>query len=161
MPKPKASQVYKVEVDEDDPSLFLVLPSDKDYEIYIQSIFGSMFIYANDEDHKMFVIKGNGDSVLITFNANPQKDLKTNIEIMALEKDALFYVEYRPKNTQVNFQQVKFGSSTEISFDIVMECATKGCLFDHIIKSGGFIASSPKTTPPKISIFGDFKYFAW
>ena len=116
LPKPFATQIYKVETEGDDSSLLLSLPSDKNYEMYIQTAYGSMMVYSRDEDRKSFVIKGTGDSVLINFNANEQFVL-TSIEILALEDDSIFYVDYRPRFANDNLEDLKFGASTEISFD--------------------------------------------
>ncbi|MCQ2815961.1 MAG: hypothetical protein MJ252_01725, partial [archaeon] len=117
LPKPHSSQIYKVEVEGDDSSMILSLPSDRDYEMFIQSAVGSMLIYSRDEDRKTFRIKGNGDSVLITFNENENPEIITFIEVTALEDDSIFYVDYRPRNKNDNFDKLKFGSSSEISYD--------------------------------------------
>ncbi|MCQ2816135.1 MAG: hypothetical protein MJ252_02605, partial [archaeon] len=117
LPKPKASQIYKVETEGEDSSLIMSIPSDKDYEIHIQSIYGAMLIYARDEDNKNFFIKGNGDSVLITFNENLDESIHSSLEIIALEDDSLFFVEYKPRYAKDNLDKIKFGSSTEISYD--------------------------------------------
>mgnify|MGYP003294453854 CR=1 FL=1 len=119
IPKPFATQIYKVETgtEEDDYSLTLTLPSDKDYEIFIQVCYGSMYVNANDEDEKQFILKGNGDGVIVGFSANPGEGIVTTVEIIATEDNSIFYVDYRPRLLDDAIEELKFGTTTEVAFD--------------------------------------------
>jgi hypothetical protein len=121
LPKPSTTQLFeacKNEEDKDEQITF-ILPNDKDFSIYIKSIIGNFIITSNDESKKNFALKGNGDSILVTFNAQESEKFVTSIEIDPMIGENLFILSYIPIPPKDNIAEIQLGSSTEISLDDV------------------------------------------
>ncbi len=118
-PKSQTQQLFRLYSDGIDiKDLNMDLPSDRNYEMYFKVVSGIFIVYANDEDNKQFTVTGNGDSVIINFNEQPsESQLNTNVQIIPVGGDCIFFVDYRPRAQNDILTLVRFGSSTEISYD--------------------------------------------
>lgn len=112
VPNPAAVQIFTVG---DKEPLKLSLPSNNEYSIYITSVVGVGTIGFNGG--KQISLKSGRDTIILSTVGQKLRDL----EITNIEGDGnpyfQFYIEYKVRPENQNFDELEYGSSGDVSYE--------------------------------------------
>ena len=152
-PKSHGEQLFSVI----DNQLRLAFPDNYGIMVDIIAIYGQAEIFWKNEPDKIFNLNGNGDIITLCY----RELIKENKYIYQLvikrkvdnnsKKDTrfVFYIKYHLRDPEINFDEISYGKTTEISYqnnyfpislfskidsrynDINIGVTFKDCLFDE------------------------------
>ena len=116
-PNPSTEQLLSVS---EDTKLTLTFFTTSSLIVNIVTLGGEAEIVWADDENKIFNLRGRGDRLSMTSGINSDKIIirkrKVSNNLSAQDPGFVFYVSYYIRNPEVNFDEVQYGKSLELSY---------------------------------------------